>query len=1147
MLQHRLGQRSRAWYAAIFAAGFAGVVVGSIAMRWMLTPPQQDTVADTGQSQSGDAGAVSSDSDLQNDTSVRPSGSGSAAESSETTMPDQVADNVSDGGDTTSAADSTAGHSDETDVARADPEMNADKSKPSTADRVRNPPVTVAGTPADTGSPVILSDTGTNPKPQEEPSSRPPQTAFPGVKWEPSDAEYSLTHTPGAMSVHGEAFNLSDEITAMDCDRRNGTVAVFIRDKGIVLYDVASLVKGDLNAKGHFANAQALPPVFHRYKQRSFFATAVRGVPEIILLDSKTLKEIERIDLSDVSAGLAQLTCSRNDSDPFLYFLNDRIAGKFSERICRVSLDTMKFDSALSPRLVSIIPQHNYIGLSDHGDVLSIRNWSHQETARLRWGSNISDGFSTDAQYLPGPTSSSSSVQGYPIAFGSQPIEIHNRVLKTPLFQQHSSLSPLDFEVRAFSERPFLALGTDSALNIRVAHPVSGKPLAVIPFPDTITKSSVNSSTRSRPAIMRRTKFFQMEPDEKNDMLICGMSTQLLIVPLPTRDAAKNPVLIPMSRPDPFVKTGDAVQIPLKVLRSDTGEEVAVSVEAVENQAENNAAVLRTQRSAGFSQRPDVVLPVADEPASAITGQVVFHNGTLTWTPTFGQLGPRLMKLKLNGPDGITGELNLEFFVQGKPSVELPFYAQRLFLNHDGSRAFVWGTKEATSIFNGEHVSSAVYSARDNVPSIFIATIDTQANKLLSHREWPGGVESAAVTDQSVYVCEYRKRVQPGATFVTRLVELSADKLEQQAESDISRPGLQIVAVGNRRVIMDDGRQWSIPGLRSLNEKSFAAGVVADGFVHRGVYWDEAMEKPRLLADPRGFCNELVMGDPSRGQSDLRFKNGGALQLGRTGSFTSRWVRSVVTNPLLLRKITHNTTPAREYLGHYSVEVKDNVRSLTFRPDKQLKVQAPPITQVLDVATVDYRPNQHPANRDKGTPTLIANAPGTVVAAFGRKMFIEPTADLIPRQEAFHFRQVQSAFVLKPGEATKLEYECPQATRYFLELGLAEDGKRTALVTLESQSGEFEVNQEVTEQLRAFAAKHVRSFGSRDSSVAIPACIQKGGGLFRQLTGRPPEGIPLPLYVIVQATAPGDQRAAMIHWILLEIPEDGVEELVTRY
>ncbi|MEZ6123714.1 MAG: hypothetical protein R3C49_11120 [Planctomycetaceae bacterium] len=959
-----------------------------------------------------------------------------------------------------------------------------------------------------------------------EPSPRSTPAAFPGVQWNAADEENGLRHLPGSLSSYGETFEFPGTISHWAYDARRGRLAVIIPETGLLFYDIERLTSGMLNAAAHVPLADGVDVVFHEYHDRGYFVTATKDSPELIVLDSESLTETSRIDLSSVSSGLWMLRASGNPEDPFIYFLNGNGNQpehfRFARAICRVSLETGSFESALP----SSISAGEIFQVAHDGATLMVRAgaYSNPVLLNVEWGTTTQSGQSIGVNLLR-----STVVQNVQAGLtiseipGRRTVYLNQTEFTTAMLRPCRRMK-FDFDVMTFCSNPDIAAGLNRKHELCLADTTSGITYQQITLPDTVQRARLSTRTGSN----QYDRMSGMTADESRKLLIVPHAKHLMIVLLNHRDTPQKPQLFLESRPTVRCRVGDPVRIPLRCIRSDTGEAIAAQAEPT---AESEPPI--PTNPGGENASPIVLATSAD--ADPI-GQAAVRDDAVIWTPTDQQLGAQLVKFTVKGSDGLSADLTLDFLVESASGIDLPFYAQKLFLSQDGRHALLWGTDAPTDLFRGLNpISVRDALSRPDRPEAVLAVLDTAERKILCRKQWPPGVGTAAIGLDTVYICDYPEKTGPRIQDLSyRIVELDLQSLTEIASVTEQQFPRSMTVIADRALVFADGQQFSLHGLRRLSESASETGAVGDGYLYQGILWNEDLSEPRLLANPDAFCGLQVLGDP-RSPPSFRFDDGSGIRRMSSGHATSVFYsapqrgRVIVSTPE-----SDSVSHLRDDFGSFEISTRNSIQLTLKQNETELH------TKTLDMAT-PYRPpvgtNRSPGPINRG---LVANAAGIVVAAVDRKLYIESTKDFRSESPRLQIAERQTSFVLAADRPTPLTYHCPGATQFELELGSMTGGERQPLLTETSADGSFSIKPEISDQLVILARSIAAESGSRDATVAVPALIQKTGGLFRQLTGRYPTGVCVPLYVIVKASSE-TQQTALLHWILLEIPSDQIE------
>ncbi|MDX1929890.1 MAG: hypothetical protein SFV81_25410 [Pirellulaceae bacterium] len=159
------------------------------------------------------------------------------------------------------------------------------------------------------------------------------------------------------------------------------------------------------------------------------------------------------------------------------------------------------------------------------------------------------------------------------------------------------------------------------------------------------------------------------------------------------------------------------------------------------------------------------------------------------------------------------------------------------------------------------------------------------------------------------------------------------------------------------------------------------------------------------------------------------------------------------------------------------------------------------------------------------------------VAAIGDLFDINKSL-LFDTKEIFRFEEKQDTFTLSGDKPNKVRYSAPGAKNYQLQLWYKPQiaSRAAPAISLESTNGEFEIafDPQVVAQN---AMRLPSSSEARITKEHLSTYAKKITPAFKQLTGKNPRTLCMPVYVLVVAEhAEGKQKASLVHSYLVEVP-----------
>lgn len=997
------------------------------------------------------------------------------------------------------------------------------------------------------------------------------------VAWPELNTQGALNHLPGEMRGIGAAFQLPDEVEGTAYDPVSRHLAFNSKTLGVLIYNIDKLMSGDLAPAAVFPlTGEPAGLTMKNWQDQQYFVASSKGEASLKLIDAATLKQSGRIDLSSVANYATGLQSSKNPADPYVYFYNPRISPQPDATLA--TADSVGRASLASMTMESMLPQRSTdsgFHISANGRKLRLKT-DRNRISNAPWEKHAESTSSGPMLVLAGRGAREISV---PVDYPNEQMFYDGAKSVTTDLKVTGKLQPYDFEVFAFHPEPRMAIGVDKDLQLCLADPLTQTTFERIPLPRTIREARDSSGYSIRTPIRKKTEVFQITSDDELRLLITVSSNTLILLPLDHSKAPETPWLITKNRPASDAGIGTTIEMPIEFYSDEpvrivpftpeddlidqplTREEfnLKTGFERGERLSVRELAIINAPRRKIPWKRPAGIqwLTIAANGEAPLPGQPFFEGNVFRWSPTNEQMGKTVVRFKVKSGDTEV-PIVWDFFVRQRPTLELPFQIHQLVLSHDGSRAFVWGTKEESSALTGQRMASVVLAYRRSLrnaartanppaplPEAILAVIDVKQQRVICQRPYPNGVYAAAVSSDSVFICDIPEGPEksPLEPDPTRIVQLSMQDLTEVSSTAMKKATPNMIVIGDRLLVTSDGDQLTIPDLRTIPAKNFQTGVVADGYISEGVLWDAELTTPKLMTTPLAFCGDEIVGHHNR--FEYSFKDGAGIRVTNAGRFTSTYLSQIVfgsgnAHLPMSQTIAHS----REFPGSFGGRRTSSGIDLLFTPEG-----TPPVSRnSRTLIALSPQNTQSRSQQRRGGPMLLVkSAPGVVVACWQKQVFVESTAGMLPNKFPFHLDEQQSAFSLPLGKATRLSYSADGATEYSLEVGFSEIGNRTPLTELISTNGEFDIKIDSFTQLQHLLLNQLKAHGSRDRTVAIAAFQQSRGRLYKQLTGRWPTTVPFPLYAIVKAKDQNGRQAALAHWLLLDVPVKEAEKIIETH
>lgn len=488
---------------------------------------------------------------------------------------------------------------------------------------------------------------------------------------------------------------------------------------------------------------------------------------------------------------------------------------------------------------------------------------------------------------------------------------------------------------------------------------------------------------------------------------------------------------------------------------------------------------------------------------------LTLQSNAIDWTPTIDQVGEHEIAIRHTaGEESAVSEFMIRVERSG---LDLSFQVLSVLDSPNGGPALITGNR---------------LNAQRNWESM-VASVDLETKKILASRQT---VEHAnfLVGDRYVYRVSPGFEIfdrttltptpkQPGAqSFVVQnrtlaqwlKLESLLDDFEnnkQQIENELQQPSPQ------------DGVGWRNPHWRWGSRKT-PFGDTGFGPIRNGILYDPVSEKPRLLIWPAytrtGMPSALEKQGPgvgfwypfpSRVSNFTRLEN--AIRQG-----AHPWAPEILKG-----KVENNEVILTSSTFSGEVASKLVIKQLP----KQVGYNAPQSTQVFVSATADI-----------------------IRVAYDGRLYLIDREEFPPPEAPFHVEPTQTEFVVTPGQAITLKYKANGARRYSLRI---KDNQPP--LALRSDDGAFTLR--LAPDVVAMTDQFVRGVTDRRQPLEerrkfLQTAIEANQVFYKQVVGREPSGVALPMQVLVDAQSEDLRTTGFFHDVLYEIPKEEIVEALER-
>ncbi len=967
-------------------------------------------------------------------------------------------------------------------------------------------------------------------------------------KWDlvPVAANKKLTAFQTPFTAQSSAF-----------DETTGRLLVATTQKELVVLDVDDVITGNLTPEMIITTNQIpVSACWKPFGDDRLFAVAFDGDEPLTLFHADGLERAGQISLPGLS-NIRSLQGSVNPNDPWLYFIGKN--AESSTHFGRINLETLALDSLSQTRNGGIL------SLRPSGDgSLLFAEFVQGGFASYIWSKRKdTEGFSI--LYHVGGIGGSDYTGVVPFPDGH--IVLTGDRVSGPLMRgvlRNTEFQPCDI----FESTPVIAGVDRSGLVLASANNYS--PLSTVAFPQQWMPTEQPSPTAPR------TIYFPMldvVADDTRKAVIGVLKSGVFLTSLQAHSLPSEPSLLPeqllpsqlfVGRPfeaelgvedktatvefidDPprpegqrtttatlqfsakpitdvladaplgaAVNNQQQVVIPAKIadfkshqvpftIRIDDEKMKVIGIDDYKE-------ILNVERTNG--QNHNVTSPIqilTDKPQQSKTVIPVIQGQKIQWTPSLDLVGRHLVRIRVT-----SGKIQHEFywdFEIALPTHELPFDVAGIQPDADAHFAVIWGrTKQQTS-------------------GSVIGILDLQKKVLVQHTELPRTVISAAIDSSGVCACVADSAKGASAQLIS--LDRATLKVQEQAAIKTAFSSLMIIAgkyLYAKSSPYDPGQSFNLPRLTPIEHQSSPfpiAGQVGDGWIWDGILWDQAMQDPQLLLVPYPW-----LGNEQRG-ANRTAPFGQQIVLSTNGCETCllqyKWQPDINGVPFL-------KTQGGLILENNMLKIQSQRNA--YKAGTAITLSPP------DFSTL-YAEYREVSGSEQ--PYLAASKDEVLIVRNGKLTTI-PLNLLVEEETPFRITQVQTVFSEKYGDKLRLKYSAAGAATYHLHLRHAWSNElnEPPLAELVSQNGEFELDPDPGKGLPAKVLEmpvmrqlqNTPGQSPSDRIAALKKLEQQLTPYFRQVTGRDPKGIPVPVYITVVAThTDGLQRAALSHAVLMEIP-----------
>lgn len=525
----------------------------------------------------------------------------------------------------------------------------------------------------------------------------------------------------------------------------------------------------------------------------------------------------------------------------------------------------------------------------------------------------------------------------------------------------------------------------------------------------------------------------------------------------------------------------------------------------------------------------------APEPAKNLP---IFQGAVLKWTPSFDQLGKQNIRLRARS-GSVTHDWFWETDVKSG-TVKFPFQLAGIDVEKGTSLAVVWGQSALPILALN---AGSITAPQPLGMEYFIGVYDVANKKLLRHAKVPKPIACATMHIGQIVVCLNHSMAQ--------LVRLDAQTLKETARVDISNPCTRVEVIGGKYIYGSIFNRYpqlrfTFPELKAIEPLEVEynhpiAGRIRDRWVWEGVVWNEQMTKPQLLLYPVHFETRSSAG--RYGPGNL-FNEKGFAKCFTQGPFVSAWF-PVSANGTLDSNYLFNDYPGGATCTNFQLQSTSWAESSLATADNMQPTKSLPLVSQNELERLFRshfpdldRRGMHPDMRESLGRGHVSEDEQHVYVALLGELFAVNKKQLFTPHPFFRFEEKQDTFILSGDKPNKVRYSAQGASNYRLQLWFIRPGHfdETPNISLESEDGAFEIYFDPL-----FVAQRglilVKTNESSVANNALSVYAKKITPFYKQLTGKPPRTVCVPVYVLVVADHEDKkQRAALAHSYLVEVP-----------
>lgn len=498
--------------------------------------------------------------------------------------------------------------------------------------------------------------------------------------------------------------------------------------------------------------------------------------------------------------------------------------------------------------------------------------------------------------------------------------------------------------------------------------------------------------------------------------------------------------------------------------------------------------------------------------------ELTLDGNLLSWTPRVAEAGQYVLGIRAT--KGAASKDNYFVIDIGMSTwAAIPFHVNGVSFQADSDLAVLWGNDKGLK-YNSQPLNRTK-TPRPASVKFFVGVFDWRQQKMLRHAEVPFQVSSAAISPSGIYACA----MEPA-----RLVRLDHKTLESIKDLPIGADPRWVFVVADRYLATSTSLRFELPAMTPIQPETkvsnyFLANRFGNGWIWEGVLWNQDMTKPQLLIFPSVFG--AVRGHAYQGYVRIGSESGLLLEQGpivASSHGTHQRVRGQSSLPVFPASV--------------SIEKSRHVVSAQLYFDGSARHERRVIRQP---------PAHEAAAFNNERVFFIAHGPEHTVTVVDGTLIMIPYSTWDFPKLPFHFEPVQSTFSLDPAGFTNVNYSAPGAISYQLVLtDRFNDTRAKVLYQGESRDGSFEISFESANSLTEAATQALKLSSDPSRSMSPAERKRKDSKIlsdyrkqvtktYRELTGRPPQKLPIVLYAKVVAKNANDETAILVHSYLIEV------------